>query len=246
MANRKLRTYINNTFSESYSLTCGVPQGSILGPLLFLLYVNDMPLAVSCELLLYADDSCLVYQHKEVEVIKQEFSRDFSDLCEWFLDNRLSIHFGEDKTKSILFGTKHRLKKSSPLQIKYNDIDIKQHSKVTYLGCIFDESLSGESMALKIINKINGRLKFLYRKNRFLSFPLRRLLCNALIQPHFDYACCSWYSNLNKKLKDKLQVLQNKCITFCLHLGNQDHIGLEEFQSIKWLPVNDRFLQQVS
>ena len=101
-------------------------------------------------------------------------------------------------------------------------------------------------MALKVINKINGRLKFLYRKNRFLSFPLRRLLCNALIQPHFDYACCSWYSNLNKKLKDKLQVLQNKCIRFCLHLGNRDHIGPEEFQAINWLPVNDRFLQLVS
>ena len=246
LADRKFRTCINNTFSESYALTCGVPQGSILGPLLFLLYVNDMPQAINCELLLYADDSCLVYQHKEVEVIERQLNENFSNICEWFLDNKLSIHFGEDKTKSILFATKHRLKQVSPLHIKYHDINIKQHSKVTYLGCIFDESLSGESMALKVINKINGRLKFLYRKNRFLSFPLRRLLCNALIQPHFDYACCSWYSNLNKKLKDKLQVLQNKCIRFCLHLGNRDHIGIEEFQAINWLPVNDRFLQQVA
>ena len=205
-----------------------------------------MPQAVNCELLLYADDSCLLYQHKEVDKIEQELTKNFSNICEWFLDNKLSIHFGEDKTKSILFATKHRKKKASNLQIKYKDIDIKQHSKVTYLGCIFDESLSGESMALKVINKINGRLKFLYRKNRFLSYPLRRLLCNALIQPHFDYACCSWYSNLNKKLKDKLQVLQNKCIRFCLQLGNRDHIGIKEFQTINWLPVNDRFLQQLT
>ena len=246
LSNRKFCINVNNTLSKPCTLTCGVPQGSILGPLLFLMYVNDMPQAVSCELLLYADDSCLVYQHKEVDKIEQELTKNFSNICEWFLDNKLSIHFGEDKTKSILFATKHRMKKASNLQIKYENIDIKQHSKVTYLGCIFDESMSGESMALKVINKINGRLKFLYRKNRFLSYPLRRLLCNALIQPHFDYACCSWYSNLNKKLKDKLQVLQNKCIRFCLQLGNRDHIGIKEFQTINWLPVNDRCLQQLA
>ena len=66
-----------------------------------------------------------------------------------------------------------------------------------YLGCLLDETLSGESMALKVINKINSRHRFLYRKNRFLAPPLRRLLCNSLIQSHFDYACSAWYPNLN-------------------------------------------------
>ena len=64
-----------------------------------------------------------------------------------------------------------------------------------------DETMSGEPMALKVINKINGKLKFLYRKNSFLTPGLRRMLCNALIQPHFDYACSVWYPNLNAKLK---------------------------------------------
>ena len=64
-----------------------------------------------------------------------------------------------------------------------------------------DEIMSGELMALKVINKINGKLKFLYRKNSFLTPGLRRMLCNALIQPHFDYACSAWYPNLNVKLK---------------------------------------------
>ena len=66
---------------------------------------------------------------------------------------------------------------------------IKQHVKVRYLGCILDESLSGESMALNVIDKINSRLKFLLDKIVFLSTTLRRLLCNALIQPLFGYAC---------------------------------------------------------
>ena len=66
---------------------------------------------------------------------------------------------------------------------------MKQHAKVKYLGCILDESLSGESMALNIIAKINSCLKFLQRQNHFLTPPLHRLLFNALIQPLFDYAC---------------------------------------------------------
>ena len=148
-----------------------------------------MPQAVDCELLLYADDIFLIFQHKDITEIESALNKNFSMLCDWFVDNKLSIHFGEDKTKSILFGSKHKIKKSKPLNIQYNDIKIKQYSKVTYLGCIFDETLSGESMAIHVINKINSRLRFLYRQNRFLNFPLRRLLCNAMIQPFFDYAC---------------------------------------------------------
>ena len=90
---------------------------------------------------------------------------------------------------------------------------------------LLDETLSGELMALKVINKINSRLRILYRKNRFLSPPLCRLLCNSLIQSHFDYTCSAWCPSLNKRLKSKLQILQNKCIWFCLNLNNRVHIG---------------------
>ena len=78
-----------------------MPQGSILGPLLFLIYVNDMKQAVSSDLLLHTDDSCLIFQHKHVTKIEKHLNKDFSNLSEWFLDNKLSIHFREDKTKSI-------------------------------------------------------------------------------------------------------------------------------------------------
>ena len=211
LSNRSFRVNVQGKYSCIAKIDCGVPQGSILGPLLFLLYVNDLKQAVDCDLFLYADDSCLVYQHKDVKEIERNLNKNFSNVCDWFVDNKLSIHFGEGKTKCILFGTKHRLKVNS-LEIKYGEIHIKQHHTVTYLGCLLDETLSGESMALKVINKINSRLRFLYRKNRFLSPPLRRLLCISLIQPHFDYACSAWYPNLNKRLKSKLQILQNKCI----------------------------------
>ena len=76
-------------------------------------------------------------------------------------------------------------------------------------------------------------------------FPFRRLLCKALIQPHFDYACTAWYPQLIKKLKDKLQVTQNKCIRFCLKLQCREHISNEHFQKLNWLPTNQRFKQCV-
>ena len=154
-----------------------------------------MPQAVDCELLLYADDTCVIFQHKDITKIETARNKNFSVLCDLFVDNKLSIHFSEDKTKVILFGSKHKIKKSKPLNIQYNDIEIKQYFKVT------GETLSGESMAIHVINKINSRLRFLYQQNRFFNFPLRRLLCNAMIQPFFDCACNAWYKNINKKLK---------------------------------------------
>ena len=137
-------------------------------------------------------------------------------------------------------------KNVSSLDIKYDEIHIKQYHTVASLGCLLDQTLSAKSMALKVINKINSRLRFLYRKNMFLSPPLRRLLCNSLIQPHFDYACSAWYSKLNKRLKSKLLILSNKCIRFCLSINNRAHIGQKEFEQINWLPINDRFKQIIS
>ena len=88
---------------------------------------------------------------------------------------------------------------------------------------------SGESVALNGIDKINSRLKFLHRQNRFLTPPLRRLLCNALIQPLFDYACTAWFPNLSKKLRLRFQATQNKCIKFCLQLDKMYMICVNEF-----------------
>ena len=95
--------------------------------------------------------------------------------------------------------------------------------------------MSGESMAHKAISKVNARLKFLHRKNKYLTPNLCRLLCNALIQPHFDYACSAWYPNLSKKLKNKIQTPQNKCIRFFLQLDKMSHISQKEFLTINWL-----------
>ena len=107
-----------NQLSDFGKVSCGVPQGSILQPLLFLIYVNDMPQAVKSNLFLYADDSCLMYRHRDVNQIEKQLNNDFENVCNWFLDNKLSIHFGEDKIKSILFASKRKIKSARTLNVK--------------------------------------------------------------------------------------------------------------------------------
>ena len=102
-----------------------------------------MSQAVKCDLCLYADDSCMLFQHKNVTEIKKQLTKDFRNICHWFVDIKLSIHFGVDKTKSILFSSKHNLKLVEALDIRYKDIKIKQYKRVHYLGCMLDESMSG-------------------------------------------------------------------------------------------------------
>ena len=108
LTNRLLSVNVGNEFSSPDKLSCEVPQGSVVSPLLFLLYVNNMPQAVSCEPLLYEDDTYLICTGKDIKTIKDQLNKDFNSIFEWFIDNKLSIHFGKEKTKSVLFGTIYR------------------------------------------------------------------------------------------------------------------------------------------
>ena len=107
----------------------------------------------------------------------------------------------------------------NPTTTKHIWILLKQHSAVEYLGCYLDSNLNEVSMA---------------------HYLPQRLLCNVLIQPHFDYRCTPWYPLLSKALKTKLQVAQNKCIRFCLEFPPHDQIKASHFRKINWLPVECR------
>ena len=86
------------------------PQGSILGPLLFLIYVNDMSISIhsDCKLLLYADDSTIIFSHKDPAVISTKLGKEMESCSDWLIDNKLSLHLG--KTECIIFGPKRKLK----------------------------------------------------------------------------------------------------------------------------------------
>ena len=171
LTNRTFLVNLGNVFSQPVCVSSGIPQGSILGPLIFLIYINDMSQAVKCNLFLYADDTCLVCHHKDINEIEKQLNKNFQTICDWFVNNKLSIHFDDDRTKSMFFASKFKIKNVKKLNVKYGNIQIKQHSKVKYLGCMLDETMSRETMALSVINKINNKLKFLYRKQIFNSNP---------------------------------------------------------------------------
>ena len=208
-------TDIDGTMSEPKGVTCGVPQGSILGPLLFLLYVNDMASAVRCKLLLYADDSALIASGKNVADIESKLSSELEYVSNWLIDNKLSLHLG--KTQSILFGTKRRLSTGVKLNVICNGNVIESKSNVTYLGVTLDQFLSGEIIASNILYKSSNKLKFLYRNAGKFNLSTKKLLISALIQCHFDYTCSAWYNGLSKKLKCRMQCTQNKIIRFMLN-----------------------------
>ena len=101
---RKQIVEANGIRSLAGTVTCGVPQGSILGPLLFLCYINDMPMSVRCKVLLYADDSALIVSGKDPKIIAETLSKELGSCRQWLIDNKLSLHLG--KTEYILFGTR--------------------------------------------------------------------------------------------------------------------------------------------
>ena len=112
------------------------------------------------------------------------------------------MHVG--KTECILFGSKRKLEKVKEFKIEYNGCTIMGQKTVKYLGVILDQTLSGITMAKSVISKITKKLKFKYRYQQCLNQTVRKNLCSALLQCHFDYCCASWYLNLNAQLKRKL------------------------------------------
>jgi len=243
LTGRKQTMHVNDTFSDSETVTCGVPQGSILGPLLFLCYVNDMEISISkdCKLLLYADDSAIIFSHQDPNVISKKLGCELANCNNWLVDNKLSLHIG--KTECILFGSKRKIKKIENFSVICNNQTIKSQKSVKYLGHVLDNTLSGNKCANDIISKVNSRLKFMYRHNSVLDFNTRKTLCNSLIQCLFDYACSAWYNNLGKTLKSKLQITQNKVVRFILNVPPRTTLTCSDFHKLGILKLNDRVKQ---
>ena len=169
---------VNGVASEFLPITCGVPQDSILGPLLFLLYINDMNISTNCELSLYADDSALFFAHRDATVIGQRLSSELSNCKRWLVDNKLSLHVG--KTECLLFGSKSRLRRAGDFQVLCEGTAVQRVSVVKYLGCCLDECLSGTVHVTNVMKACVGRLSFLYQNSKLLDFSTK----NAMYVPH--------------------------------------------------------------
>ena len=148
-------------FSDACLINFGVPRGFILGPLLFLIYINDLPQALNeTGLYLCADDTCIFFQDKDVKSVEEVLNKEFLSLCEWFIDHKLSIYFGGDKNfLFFLSGMKSPPKRS----ISYGNYCLKQHNIVRCLRCYLDSNLKGELLTCRVLKKINTKLNFLWR-----------------------------------------------------------------------------------
>ena len=127
---------VHGICSSFANVTCGVPQGSILGPLLFLIYVNDMAGAINEKILLYADDTAILVSDKHVHAIEARLGTALETISVWLIDNKLSLHLG--KTESILFGTKRKLSNCRNLNVSCNGINTEFKTSVKYLGASID------------------------------------------------------------------------------------------------------------
>ena len=97
-----------------------------------------------------------IFSSIEIKEIEKQLRQDFENNCDWFVDNKLSVDFREDKTKPIVFLSKRKINSARKLNVKNKDIKIKQHSQVTYPGCVLDEPLSEEPMALTLFRMGGG------------------------------------------------------------------------------------------
>ena len=229
---------VNGTDSDFSEIQCGVPQGSILGPTLFLCYINDLCSSLECRLSLYADDSALIAAGKCANQLASFLSDQLETCSKWLVDNRLSLHLG--KTESIIFGTKKRLSKVGEFNVKCGETVVKRANSVKYLGVQLDENLSGKNHALSVVKKVAARISFLYRNASLLDFNSRKILCSALVQPYFECCCSSWYPSLTAEIKSKFDVLQRRMIRFIFDLKPRDHVDQFHLGKLAWLPFRDR------
>ena len=205
--NRKQYVTYQACQSEYQTVNTGVPQGSILGPLLFILLMNDIESSLlKCQILLYADDTVIYFSDKNIEQIQKILNEDISNINRWFIDNYLSINLKKGKTEFVLFGSSKRLTKANDVVISINDVPITQTSEYEYLGITFDPTLSFTKHFDLIYKKISSRIKLLNRIRSDISPYVAESIFRMTIAPIFYYCSNIFIGNT----MSRLQLLQNR------------------------------------
>ena len=206
----------------------GVPQGSVLGPLLFTVLVSDIKDAIKRgRYHLYADDTQLYYRCNvnEVHETIDKINSDLNNISRFSKNNCLKLNAG--KSKFIIIGSRPNLKKINSLILKDIKIDneiIEREYEVKNLGIIFDETMSWARHVNLSVARSYGKLKHVWRFNKFLSVKSKQTICETYILSYFNYGDAI-LQNMTKQLQDKIQKVQNSCIRFIHGLRKYDHIS---------------------
>ena len=193
LTNRKQCVQIGNQHSDFLPVNCGVPQGSVLGPLLFLIYINYI--ANSSQIIdfhLFADDTCIFYSHKNKTILENTLNSELCKVSSWLIANKLSLNV--DKTNVLVFRTKN-LSDEQLLNLYINGEQLGEKIFAKYLGVLIDHKLTWEPQIKQIKSKLIKGNAILAKTRHFVDQQTIRNLYNAMIQPHIDYGALSWGSS---------------------------------------------------
>jgi hypothetical protein len=253
---------LNNVCSTLRQISIGVPQGSVLGPVLFLLYINDLPDATSFTSLLFADDTTLLARNKDMNELIEYVNDQLHKISTYFRTNRLSLH--PLKTKYIIFTNSAMARNANyNLYIDNNDVrglDVSKMHEITralnepvrFLGLLIDADLKYTSHVNKIKNKISTGLFFLRKAKNFLTLKGLKSLYYSLIHSHIIYAIHIWATCCNLGIFNNIFNQQKKAIRIIHNAAYNAHTE-NLFKSSKILPLPKlttffqlQFMQQFS
>ena len=210
LENRKQFVHCNNVDSSVKDMMCGVPQGSVLGPTLFLLYVNDM---INCirysKLQLFADDTMSSLSGKRLHILFGLMRREIGHLRQWFNANRLSLN--ADKTFYSVFHSRNSLVPNFFNSMTIDGMTIKRRKSAKYLGLTFDEVLSWRHHIENLLSSLAKYFNFFYHLRRVLPLKFKLQLFHAYIYSRLAYGL-HCYGSAHKTALNSVQVVCNKLL----------------------------------
>ena len=220
LSNRYQFVSINNTSSSFLRIECGVPQGSILGPILIILYINDLPRVSTKLKFLYADDTNIIYENTDANAIIKTINMEMPKIIEWIKSNKL--HINVNKTVAMLFHTKQKRVNidENSLVIDGNIIPFTSNTK--FLGINIDNNLTWKAHISHITTIISKGVGVLSRLSKELSYNILILIYNTILIPYLTYCCITWGFTYQTYI-NKIFTIQKKAIRIINHSPFQCH-----------------------